>query len=144
MTMRRIPILLIGLTLLCCAAQPVLLARGGMTLWSWEAFDHGFPLLTLTAATGAVVGGLILSRHPWHRIGWLFVIGQLGTAAGQAAEAYGWAVLDGTRKGSETLAHLAAWFANTSSTSRCWNSACPHAQIMCSRRDGKRWSAISP
>src|SRR3712207_7148666 len=49
-----------GLTLLCCVMQPVLLASGGMSLWSGQAFDHGFPLLTLTAATGAVVGGLIL------------------------------------------------------------------------------------
>jgi signal transduction histidine kinase len=112
---RRLPAFLAGLTLLCCAAQPVLLASGGMSLWSGEALDHGFPLLTLTAAAGAIVGSLILSRHPRHRIGWLFSIGHLGTAAGQAAEAYGWAVLDGNLDGSRTLAHLASWFANTTS-----------------------------
>ena len=111
----RVPAVLAGLTLLCCAAQPVLLAMGGMSLWSREALDHGFPLVTLTAAVGAVVGGLILSRHPRHRIGWLFTIGQLGTAAGQAAEAYGWAVLDGNLAGPATLAHLASWFSNTTS-----------------------------
>jgi signal transduction histidine kinase len=116
MEARRLPIVLTGLTILCCAAQPVLLASGGMSLWSGEALDHGFPLLTLTATTGAIVGGLILSRHPRHRIGWLFIIGHLGTAAGQAAEAYGWAVLDGDLDGSSTLAHLASWFANVTST----------------------------
>jgi signal transduction histidine kinase len=115
MEARRLPIVLTGLTILCCAAQPVLLASGGMTLWGGEALDHGFPLLTLTAATGAIVGVLFLSRHPRHRIGWLFTIGQLATAAGQAAEAYGWAVLDGNLDGSETLAHLASWFANVTS-----------------------------
>ena len=106
---------LAGLTLLSCGAQPALLAGGGIPLWSREAFDHGFPLLTLTAASGAIVGGLILSRHPQHRIGWLFIIGQFGTAAGQAAEAYGWAVLDGNLHGSRTLAHVASWLGNTTS-----------------------------
>ena len=114
--MRWLPTVLAGLTLLCCAGQPVLLAAGGMSLWGGEALDHGFPLLTLTAAAGAIVGALILSRHQRHRIGWLFTIGQLGTAAGQAAEAYGWAVLDGDLDGSSTLAHLASWFANATST----------------------------
>src|ERR687894_2029703 len=116
MNLPGLPAVLAGLTILCCAAQPVLLASGGMSLWGGEALDHGFPLLTVTAATGAIVGGLILSRHPRHRIGWLFTIGQLGTAAGQAAEAYGWAVLDGDLDGSSTLAHLASWFANATST----------------------------
>jgi signal transduction histidine kinase len=115
MRLRRVPVVLAGLTILCCVAQPVLLARGGMSLWGAEALDHGFPLLTLTAAAGAIVGGLILSRHPRHRIGWLFAIGQLGTAAGQAAEAYGWAVLGGTLDGPRTLAHVASWFGNTTS-----------------------------
>jgi signal transduction histidine kinase len=113
---RRVPAALTVLTILCCVAQPVLLASGGMSLWGAEALDHGFPLLTLSAATGALVGGLILSRHPRHRIGWLFTVGLLGTAAGQAAEAYGWAVLDGDLDGSSTLAHLASWFANATST----------------------------
>jgi signal transduction histidine kinase len=116
MNLRRVPMILTGLTILCCAAQPVLLASGGMSLWSAEALDHGFPLLTLTAATGAIVGGLILSRHPRHRIGWLFLIGQLCTAAGQAAEAYGWAILDGNLDGPVTPAHLAAWLANMTSS----------------------------
>ena len=116
MKVRRVPAALTALTILCCAAQPVLLASGGMSLWGGEALDHGFPLLTLTAAAGAIVGGLILSRHPRHRIGWLFTIGQLGAAAGQAAEAYGWAVLDGDLDGSSSLAHLASWFANATAT----------------------------
>ena len=115
MRARRVPLILAGLTILCCGAQPALLASGGMTLWSSEALDHGFPLLTLTAAAGAIVGGLILSRHPRHRIGWLFAIGQLGVAAGQAAEAYGWAVLDGNLDGPRALAHLASWLGNTTS-----------------------------
>ncbi|HEV2929595.1 MAG TPA: hypothetical protein VGW74_12950, partial [Propionibacteriaceae bacterium] len=116
MKVRPVPAILAGLTLLCCAAQPVLLASGGMSLWSAEALDHGFPLVTLTAAAGAIVGGLILSRHPRHRIGWLFSIGQLGTAAGQLAEAYGWAVLDGGLDGPVAVAHLASWLGNTTLT----------------------------
>jgi hypothetical protein len=115
MRVRRVPAVFAALTILCCAAQPVLLASGAMSLWGGEALDHGFPLLTLTAAAGAIVGGLILSRHPRHRIGWLFAIGQLGTAAGQAAEAYGWAVLDGNLDGPRTLAHVASWLGNTTS-----------------------------
>jgi signal transduction histidine kinase len=113
--MRWLPTVLAGLTLLCCAAQPVLLAAGGMSLWGLDALNHGFPLLTLTAAAGTIVGALILNRHPRHRIGWLFTVGLLGTAGGQAAEAYGWAVLDGELDGPHTLAHLGSWFANTSS-----------------------------
>ena len=62
MRVRRVPAALTGLTILCCVAQPVLLAGGGMSLWGWEALDHGFPLsdhvdwpalLGTIAATGA-------------------------------------------------------------------------------------------
>ncbi|HET9871858.1 MAG TPA: hypothetical protein VFP89_04565 [Propionibacteriaceae bacterium] len=113
--MRGVPSVLAVVTLACCVAQATFLSRGGMSLWGTAAFDHGFPLLPLSAGTGAVVGALILGRHPKHPIGWLFSLGQLGTAGGQAADAYGWAVLEGRMSGSERLAHAAAWFGNTSS-----------------------------
>ena len=35
---------------------------------------------------GAVVGALIVDRHPRHRIGWLLCIGQAGAAVGLAAQ----------------------------------------------------------
>ena len=63
-------------------AQAFLLAAAGVPLWSAEAVSEGFPGIPLATVVGALVGAVILSRHPRHRIGWLFCLGQLGVAVG--------------------------------------------------------------
>ena len=39
-------------------------------------------MVNFATVVGALVGAVILSRHPRHRIGWLFCWGQFGVAVG--------------------------------------------------------------
>src|SRR4051812_32493674 len=71
----------------------VLLRAGGVPLLSADAVANGFPGVPIATVVGALVGAVILSRRPRHRIGWLFCVGQLGVAAGLAARAPGGARL---------------------------------------------------
>jgi signal transduction histidine kinase len=75
--------------------QAVLLRAGGVPLLSADAVANGFPGVPIATVVGALVGAVILSRRPRHRIGWLFCVGQLGVAAGLAARAAGDAALAG-------------------------------------------------
>ena len=70
-------------------AQAFLLAAAGVPLLSAAAVGEGFPGIPLATVVGALVGAVILSRHPRHRVGWLFCLGQLGVAIGLAARAAG-------------------------------------------------------
>ena len=58
---------------------------------------------------GAVVGALIIARHPRHRIGWLFCIGQAGAALGLAAQALATGVLRHDMRLPVAVGELAAW-----------------------------------
>jgi hypothetical protein len=77
---------LVGLTVAGVVAQTVLLVAAGVPLLSREALDDTFPIIPLAALVGAVVGALIVGRHPRHRIGWLLCVGQAGVAVGLAAQ----------------------------------------------------------
>jgi signal transduction histidine kinase len=72
--------------------------------------DHGWPLAPLAGAGYALMGALIISRHPRHRLGWLLLAASLLSAA-LAAEAYSTWVLDGDGPGPPYAAHVAAWAA---------------------------------
>ena len=76
-------------------AQAFLLEAAGVPLLSAAAVGNGFPGVPLATVVGALVGAVILSRHPRHPIGWLFCLGQLGVAAGLTARAAGDAALAG-------------------------------------------------
>jgi hypothetical protein len=76
-------------------AQAFLLLAAGVPLLSAAAVEVGFPGIPLATVVGALVGAVILSRHPRHRIGWLFCLGQLGAAIGLTARAAGDAALAG-------------------------------------------------
>ncbi|MGY1700560.1 hypothetical protein [Geodermatophilus sp. SYSU D00766] len=90
----RLAWLLAGLTAALAGLRVVVLAASDR-LGSAEAVTAGFPLVDVGAVTGAVIGALVVSRHPRHRIGWLFVVGQLLTELGVAAQAYGVAAVRG-------------------------------------------------
>src|SRR5206468_1087703 len=75
--------------------QAVLLRASGVPLLSATAVQDGFPGIPLATVVGALVGAVILSRHPHHRVGWLFCLGQFGVAVGLAARAVGNAALSG-------------------------------------------------
>src|SRR6478736_7065349 len=76
-------------TVLLVALQGVLLAASSTPLMSYDVLvDQAFPLLGIGAIVGAGVGALIVSRYPGNLIGWLFLVGQLGSVIGLAAEAF--------------------------------------------------------
>jgi signal transduction histidine kinase len=84
-------------TVALAVAQAFLLAAADVPLLSAAAVRDGFPGIPLATVVGALVGAVILSRHPRHRVGWLFCAGQLGAALGLAARAAGDLALAGGR-----------------------------------------------
>jgi signal transduction histidine kinase len=102
---------LAGVSVVSAAAQVSFLAAAGVPLFSADALDQAFPIITIAVVVGAVIGAVIVQRHPRHRIGWLFCIGQAGSAVGLAAQALARAVLSGRLAWPEEIGHLAAWLA---------------------------------
>ena len=72
--------------------------------------EHGWPLAPLAGIGCALMGALIISRHPRHPLGWLLCVASLLTVT-LAAEAYSVWVLDGDGPGSPHWAHVTAWAA---------------------------------
>lgn len=99
---------LFALTCAFVVVQVTLLASSSGALLSTRHLSDGFPLVTLAAVAGAGIGALIVSQHPRHRVGWLLVVGQCGTAFGLAAQAYGRDALAG-ELGSAPGGQLAVW-----------------------------------
>ena len=87
--MRHIGWVLFAVTCVLSALQAALLIGSAQDLTSYEVFvEHAFPLATIGTIAGAAVGALIVSRFPRNRIGWLFCLGQLGSAISGVAGAY--------------------------------------------------------
>jgi signal transduction histidine kinase len=78
--------LLCGLTVVALAAQAVFLVVAGVPLLSAEALEDTFPIIPVALVLGAVLGVLVVGRHPTHRVGWLLLLGQAGAAVGLAAQ----------------------------------------------------------
>ena len=70
--------------------------------------EHGWPLTPLAGIGCALMGALIVSRHPKHPLGWLLCAASLLSVT-LAAEAYSVWVLDGGGPGPSEWAHVAAW-----------------------------------
>ena len=68
---------------------------------------HGWPLAPLAGVGCALMGTLIVSRHPRHPLGWLLSVASLLSVT-LAAEAYSVWVLDGNGPGTPSSAHVAA------------------------------------
>jgi hypothetical protein len=100
----------LGLTVLLAGGQVAVAVVSREPLISPHHLADGFPLVTLACLVGATIGALIVSRYPRHRIGWLLLVGQCGTAFGLAAQSYGRTVLDGDL-GPAHVGHLAVWVA---------------------------------
>jgi signal transduction histidine kinase len=71
----------------------VLVVSGSVGLVDAEAGLNSFPLITLGCLLGALIGALVATRQPRNPIGWLFLVGQLGTGVGLVAQAYAFRVL---------------------------------------------------
>jgi hypothetical protein len=89
---RRLAWSLFAATLVLLAAQSYLVIASRTPLRSDNADLNTFPIITVGTGLGALIGALVASRHPGNRVGWLFCVGQLGTALGLAADAFGTAV----------------------------------------------------
>ncbi len=74
--------------------------------WTWAS--HGWPLAPLAGLGCAVMGALIVSRHPSHMLGWLLCVASLLSVT-LAADAYTLWVFEGHGPGSMYWAHVIAW-----------------------------------
>jgi signal transduction histidine kinase len=88
----RIAWSLFAATLALLAAQTYFVVASHTSLASEELGLNSFPIITLGTGLGSLVGAIVASRHPGNRVGWLFCVGQLGTAVGLVADAFGTAV----------------------------------------------------
>ena len=106
----RVPVAwgLVAVTVALAAVQVTILALADTPLISGEFSDDGFPVITTAAVVASVVGALIVSRHPHHRIGWLFLLGQVGTMTGLACQSYGFVALT-EDWGPRLPAQIAIW-----------------------------------
>src|SRR6478735_8794171 len=87
--MRALGWLLFAATSVIFVLQGVFVAASNFPITSHEVLvDQAFPLLGIGAIVGAGVGALIVSQYPRNLIGWLFLVGQLGSVIGLAAEAF--------------------------------------------------------
>jgi signal transduction histidine kinase len=87
-------------TVFTAAHRPLL----SETTWA----DHGWPLAPLAGLGYAVMGALIISRYPRHRLGWLMLAASLLSVT-LVTDAYSTWVLEGDGPGSAYWAHVAAW-----------------------------------
>lgn len=70
--------------------------------------EHGWPLTPAANLGFALMGALVVRRHPRHPIGWLLSVASLLSVT-LAAEAYGTWVLEGDGPGRESWGHVALW-----------------------------------
>jgi signal transduction histidine kinase len=81
------------------------------SLWNEATWaEHGWPLTPLANLGCALMGALIVRRHPGHPIGWLLCAASLLSVT-LAADAFGIWALDGGDAGLEASGHVALWAA---------------------------------
>jgi signal transduction histidine kinase len=104
----RIAWAVLGLVVLAAILDTVFTAahRSLVSEATWA--EHGWPLAPLAGVGSALMGALIVSRHPRQPLGWLLCAASLLSVT-LAADAYSTWVLDGGGPGSPHWAHVAAW-----------------------------------
>ncbi|MFI6830006.1 hypothetical protein ACIBG5_23125 [Kribbella sp. NPDC050241] len=88
-------------------AHGVLVLSGSSGLIHADAGLNAFPMITIGCVLGAFVGALIATRLPRNPIGWLFLVGQLGTGIGLVCQAYAFRVLEDGELGSQFTGQVA-------------------------------------
>jgi signal transduction histidine kinase len=106
----RIAWAVLGLAVLAAVLDTAFTAAHRSLLSEATWAQHGWPLAPLAGVGCALMGALIVSRHPGHPIGWLLSAASLLSVT-LAADAYSLWVLDGDGPGSPYGAHVAAWAA---------------------------------
>ncbi len=100
----------LGLTVLAAVLDTLFTAAHRSLLSEATWADHGWPLAPLAGIGCALMGALIVSRHPRHPLGWLLSVASLLSVT-LAAEAYSVWVLDGSGPGTSLWGHVVAWAA---------------------------------
>ena len=107
--------------------------------------EHGWPLAPLASLGCALMGALIVSRHPRHPLGWLLCVASLLSVT-LAAEAYSIWVLDGDgpgpRPGATWRSGRGRCSAGRPSPHWCWCSSSPRTATC--RRPGGAGQSGSP
>jgi signal transduction histidine kinase len=96
------------LSVVCAVVDTFVTAQYQPLLSQVTWAQHGWPLATLATVGAAVMGALIISRHPRHPIGWLLEAAGISSVS-LALEGYSIWVLDHDGPGATLLGHLAAW-----------------------------------
>lgn len=104
----RIAWAVVGLIAIATILDTVFTAAHRSLLSEATWAEHGWPLAPLANLGCALMGALIVSRHPRHPIGWLLCVASLLSIT-LTAEAYGIWVLDGDGPGPDSWAHLVLW-----------------------------------
>ena len=79
------------------------------SLWNEATWaEHGWPLTPMANLGCALMGALIVRRHPRHPIGWLLCVASLLSVT-LAADAYGIWALDRDNAAHEAWGHVALW-----------------------------------
>ncbi len=100
----------LGLTVLAAVLDTLFTAAHRSLLSEATWAEHGWPLAPLASIGCALMGAVIVSRHPTHPLGWLLAVASLLSVT-LAAEAYSVWVLDGSGPGTPYAGHMAAWAA---------------------------------
>ncbi len=98
----------VGLTTVAVILDTIFTAAHRPLLSEATWADHGWPLAPLSGVGCALMGALIVSRHPRHMLGWLLCAASLLSVT-LAADAYSLWVLEGDGPGSAHWAHVTAW-----------------------------------
>ncbi|MEU4605408.1 hypothetical protein AB0F43_20690 [Kribbella sp. NPDC023972] len=104
----RIAWCVVGLTTIAVILDTIFTAAHRPLLSEATWADHGWPLAPLAGVGCALMGALIVSRHPKHMLGWLLCVASLLSVT-LAADAYTLWVLEGDGLGSLYWAHVIAW-----------------------------------
>src|SRR4051812_3283553 len=92
-----------AITLVLVVADGVVTAQYRSLLSEDAVAVHGFPFIDLAVLGCAVLGALILARHPRHPIGLLFVLVGASSAVSLLTEAYSVWVLSEGGPGAHSL-----------------------------------------
>jgi hypothetical protein len=106
----RLAWLLVGASAVALSVDTVLSAITYGSLVSERAVAvHGWPLVLGAAFGSAVMGALIVSRHPRHLAGWLLVVVGITSSMSLVTETYSIWVIEQDGSGPEWSGHIAAW-----------------------------------
>jgi hypothetical protein len=96
-------------TCLCLTTYLLLYAYPDGHLFSAASVAEGFPIIPLGVLLTALLGALILARHPHHRIGWLLSVAAAGASLNFTTSAYGYRAFTSAETDHLATGQWAVW-----------------------------------